>query len=137
MTSILARGGLLICAIIIVFLAYRLHKKAHGQSEKAKKITATVLVFIGGLALMGTFVGTWMGKIAGASPYLAAGAFLLTAGGLIIDWWSDGKPDKFAFWCALALPLTAAFGLSQLSNLGDEIGRNADQVSNTISESSR
>jgi hypothetical protein len=137
MTQILARGGLLICALVIVFLARRLHKKAHGSAEKAQKILATIAAFLGGLALLGTFVGEWMGRIAGASPYLAAAGFLLAAGGLLIEWWADGKPDKFAFWCALALPLATVIGFSQLQNLGNEMGRNAEQVSTTISNSTK
>lgn len=137
MTSILGRAGLLICALVIIFLARRLHKKAHGKAEKTQKIIATIAAFLGGLALLGTFVGEWMGRLAGVSPYIAVAGFLLALGGLIVEWWADGKPDTFAFWCALALPITAAFGIAQLGNFGGELNRNADQVSTTISNSTR
>ena len=132
MLDFLGRAGLLICAVIIVFLARRLHTKAAGKAEKTQKTIATVAVFLGGLALLGTVAGDWMAQVTEASPFIAAGAFILTAGGLFIDWWTDKKPDKFAFWCALLLPLAIVFGLGQLSTLGDEIEKSGDRVQTTL-----
>ncbi len=132
MFSLLGRAGLLICAVAIIFLARRLHSKAGGKSEKTQKVLATITGFFGGLALVGTIAGEWMGKLGGASPYLAAAAFLVAFGGLLIDWWADGKPDKFAFWCAVVLPLATIVGFSQLDNLGTAISDNAEQVSSTV-----
>ncbi len=132
MTGFLVRFGLLILAGIIVFLARRLHKKAGGKSEKTQKVIATIIGFFGGVAFVGTVVGTWMNNISRASPYVAAAAFFLTAGGVLIDWWADKKPDRFAFWCAIGLPLAMVFGLAQASSVVSELGRNAQQVSSTI-----
>ena len=133
----LTRAGLFICAAIIIFLARRLHAKASGKQEKVQKITATIIAFIGGLALLGTFVGDWMGKVSKASPYVAAGLFLLTFLGVLIDWWTDKKPDKFAFYCAMFLPLSAVFGLTQMSHLSDQTGKSWDRVQSTVEQSSR
>ncbi|MEV1315405.1 hypothetical protein AB0J14_04890 [Micromonospora arborensis] len=132
MFSLLGRAGLLICAVAILFLARRLHTKASGKAEKTQKVCATIAGFFGGLALIGTVAGEWMGKIGGASPYIAAAIFLVAAGGLLIDWWADGKPDKFAFWCAVVLPMAAIIGYAQLPKLGDAISDNAEQVSTTV-----
>lgn len=137
MLEILGRGALFILALVIFFLAKRLHTKASGKAAKVQKTIATIMALLAGLTLIGTFVGEWMGNVTGASPYIAAAVFLITAGGLCIDWWTDGVPDKFAFWCALFLPLAIVFGFSQLSNLGDVIGRNAEQVSTTIQNGAR
>lgn len=137
MLELLGRGALFILAMVIFFLAKRLHTKASGKAAKVQKTIATIAALLAGLALIGTFVGGWMGEVTGASPYIAAAIFLITAGGLCIDWWTDGVPDRFAFWCALFLPLAIVFGFSQLSNVGDVISRNAEQVSNTISSQGR
>jgi len=132
MLDFLGRAGLLICAVIIVFLARRLHSKASGKAEKTQKTIATVAVFFGGLAMLGTVAGDWMATVTKASPFIAAAAFILAAGGLFIDWWTDKKPDKFAFWCALALPLAIVFGLGQLSTLGEELQESGDRVQTTL-----
>lgn len=135
--EILTRGGSLIFAVVLLFLAKRLHGKASGKGEKPMKIIATVLGFGAGLFFLGTVVGSWMGAVAGASPYIAAALAVLTLGGLLVDWAGDGKPDKFAFWCAVFLPLALTFGYSQLSNMGDELDNRVDQVSNTVSSGGR
>lgn len=132
MFPFLGRAGLLICAVVIIFLARRLHKKASGKAEKSQKVIATLSGMLGGLSLVGTIAGEWMSKLGGASPYIAAAVFLVAAGGLLIDWWADGVPDKFAFWCAVVLPLATLVGYAQLPNLGDAISRNAEQVSSTV-----
>lgn len=134
MTGFLVRFGLLILAGIIIFLARRLHKKAAGKSEKMQKTIATIAGFFGGVALVGTVAGTWMNNISRASPYVAAAAFFLAAGGLLIDWWTDKKPDKFAFYCAILLPLAMVYGLAQAQAVVSELGRNAQQVSSTIGQ---
>src|SRR5690349_14975890 len=99
MLAFLGRFGLLILAVIIIFLAKRLHDKSGGS--KGKKNTAAVIAFVGGLALMGTVVGTWMAKVTGASPFVAAAAVLVTVGIPVIDFWSNKKLDKPGFWCAV------------------------------------
>lgn len=132
MLDFAGRFGLLVLAAIIVFLAKRLHDKSGGG--KAKKNAAAVFAFLGGLCLLGTVVGDWMGKITGASPYIAAGLFLLTAGIIVIDMWADKKADKPAFWCAVVLPLAIVFGLSQMSNVGATISKNAGTVGSTIQQ---
>lgn len=130
MLGLLGRSGLLLAGLVIIWLAWRLHRKG----GRAQKITATIAALIGGMCLVGTVVGSWMANISGASPYLAAAVCLLSCGGLIVDWWGDRQPDRFAFWCAVAVPLGIIFGLAQLSNLGDEIGKSANQVSTTINQ---
>lgn len=135
--EILTRGGSLIFAVVLLFLAKRLHTKASGKGEKPMKIIATVLGFGAGLFFLGTVVGSWMGSVAGASPYIAAALAALALGGLLIDWFADGKPDKFAFWCAVFLPLAVTLGYAQLSNLGDDLDRRVDRLSTTISTGGR
>ncbi|MET0522648.1 MAG: hypothetical protein ABW156_11870, partial [Jiangellaceae bacterium] len=114
MESILTRIGLLVFGVVMYWLAARLHKKAGaggggpqggGKGNNSKKIIATVMAFLAGCALVGTFVGDWARGIGGMSPMIAAAFFLLTAGVLVIDWWSDGTPDRPAFIAAALLPL--------------------------------
>jgi cytochrome bd-type quinol oxidase subunit 2 len=137
MTEILGRAGLLILACILLFLARRLHSGASGKGVKAMKWVATVLGFLAGLAFVGTIVGGWMATIAGASPYIAAGVFILCAGGFTVDVWKDKQPDGFAFWCAVLLPLAVIYGFAQASNVGDMLQDRGEQVSNTISSGGR
>lgn len=132
MLGLFARSGLLILAAVLLFLSVRLHSGASGKSEKFAKIAATVGGFCAGLAFLGTFVGGWMAGVTKASPYIAAAMFLLAAGGLMVDWWKDGKPDRFAFWCAVVLPMATVFGFAQLGALGDELGRSSQQVSTAV-----
>ncbi len=137
MTDILARGGSFFLAAVILFLAMRLHGKGSGKGEKVAKAAATVMAFCAGLCFLATFVGGWMAKVAGISPYIAGALFLLAAGGLVIDWWRDGKPDKFAFWCAALLPLAAVYGFTQVANAGDLIDQQGERVSSTVSSGGR
>jgi hypothetical protein len=132
MFEFLARFGMAILAGVIIFLARRLHTKANGKQAKAQKITATVIVFIGGIVLIGTFVGGWMASVSKASAIVAAAVFFVAAGGLVIDWWTDKVPDKFAFWAAAVLPLAIVFGFAQVHSVTVEIGHNADRVQSTL-----
>ncbi len=127
----LGRFGLLIAAGCLFWLARRLHTK--GRS-KIQKNTAFVLSFLAGLALMGTFVGGWMSNLTAASPSLAAAFFLVAVGGTVVDLWTDKQADKFAFHAALLIPLAIAIGIGQMSNLGDELQRNGEQITAEIEQ---
>ncbi len=127
--EILGRFGLLIAAGALFWLARRLHSK--GRSKMQKNV-ATGMAFAAGLALLGTIVGEWMGTISSASPYVAGAMFLVTVGGFVVDVWTDKQADKFAFYCALIMPLAIVFGLAQASNIGDEIGKSGGRVSSTV-----
>ncbi len=131
--EILGRFGLLIAAGVILWLAKRLH----GGSSKAQKNIAAALAFIGGLALLGTIVGGWMGTISSASPYVAGALFFLSVGGFAIDVWKDKRADKFAFYMAALMPLAIVFGLAQASNIADEIGKSGGEVSATVEKAGK
>lgn len=130
----LGRFGLLVAAGALFWLARRLHTK--GRS-KVQKNVAFVLSFLAGLALMGTFIGGWMTSLTAASPYLAAAFFLVAVGGTVVDLWTDKQADKFAFHAALLIPLAIAIGFGQLSNLGDEIQENGNQITAEIEQAGR
>ncbi len=129
--EILGRFGLLIAAGVILWLAKRLHTK--GRS-KVQKNVAFVAALLAGLALMGTLVGGWMTNLTSASPYLAAAFFLVAVGGTVVDLWTDKQADKFAFHAALLIPLAIAIGVGQMSNLGDELQRNGEQITAEIEQ---
>lgn len=147
MGSVFGRLGLFILAFVILFLANRLHKKAgaggggpqggNNPKSRNKKVAATIMAFFGGCALVGTFVSDWMSSIGGASPLVAAAFFLASAGVLIIDWWSDGVPDRPAFIAAALLPIAAMIGMSQLDTALGQVGDKAEQVGHTIQNGSK
>lgn len=142
MGSFFQGAGLFALAAVLFFLGNRLHKKSAGgqgaaKGAKPKKIIATIMSFCSGLAMLGTIVGDWLGDLAGMSPYIAAAFFLVSAGIVFIDWWSDGVPDRPAFLAAAFLPLAVVVGFTQLDRVGDMLGENADRVTDTIKSQSR
>ncbi len=130
----LGRFGLLIAAGALFWLARRLHTKGRSKVQKNTAFGASLLA---GLALMGTFVGGWMSNLTTASPYLAAALFLFVVGGTVVDLWCDKQADKFAFNAALIIPLAIAIGAGQLSNLGDEIQRNGNEVTAVVEQAGK
>jgi hypothetical protein len=143
MGNMLARVGLLVFGVALYWLASRLHKKAGsggpqgGKGANPKKVIATLMAFLAGCALVGTFVGDWVAGIGRASPLIAAAFFLLTAGVLVIDWWSDGVPDRPAFIAAALLPLAVVVGFAQIDTAFDQVGDKAEQVGQTIQNGSK
>jgi hypothetical protein len=136
--NIAARFGLLLCAAGLAMLAYRLHSKAKGKRKAKKKTAAVILMFLAGLALAGTFVGSWMtSNMAGVGGYLAAALILFTVGPVLVDWIGDGEPDKVALWCTVAVPLALFIGVGQLAALGELLQQQGHQLSHTVSSQMR
>ena len=136
--NIAARFGLLLCAVGLALLAYRLHRKAKGKRKARKKTAAVILMFIAGLALAATFVGGWMSSnMAGVGGYLAAALIIGTVGPVLIDWIADGEPDKVALWCTVAVPLALFIGIGQLSALGHLLEQQGNRLSDHVSSQMR
>ena len=137
--NVVARFSLLLCTVGLAWLAYRLHSKAKGKGRRKsiKKTAAVLIMFLAGLALAGTVVGGWVGANIGAvGGYAAAALVLFTVGPVVVDWVADGEPDKVALWCMLAVPLALVVGFGQLSVLAEELGRQGERLSDTVSTGS-
>ena len=114
MTEFFARFGMLICSIIIAWLALRLHTKAKSSKPKGvavKKSIAVILMVGAGMLAIGTIAGEWMGDFLGdAGPWVAGALLLLSAGPAFVDWVADGTPDKVALYCSFPLGIALVFG---------------------------
>ncbi|MEV0732406.1 hypothetical protein [Polymorphospora sp. NPDC050346] len=137
MDTLIMLGGrfsLLLCAVVVAFLAHRLHKKASGKRAKAKQTAAVLIMFCAGLLLAGTFVGGWMSSNFGqAGGYLAGGLVLFTVGAVLIDWVADGKPDKVALWATLLVPLALFIGAGQVMSLLELMGQQGADLGEHVS----
>lgn len=123
------RFGLLAIAAALLFVAVRGHKAA--KSTKGK-VFAVITAFLAGCATLVTFVGDWMGALAMKAPGVTVAGLIVCVAVIIIDVAFDKKPDGFAFWAAFCLALFIVFGAVGLPATGEQIGRGAERVGESL-----
>jgi len=120
------RLGTLAVAAALLFAALRIHKSV-GRRPKFTKPAGVILALVAGLALLTTFVGSWLGAVIGWGIGFAVAGLIISLAILGIDL-HDGRPDKPAFWAAFVLPLFLVLGVGQLPAVGRQIGNGGHQV---------
>ena len=136
LVGVLARFGLFLCAVVLAWLAHLLHGNAKGKRKSVKKTVAVLIMAAAGLALMGSVFGGWVSANLGTvGGFFAAALVLATVGPTVILWLANGEPNKLAMWCVLGAPLALLLGAGQVRVLVDELGRQRDRVSDTVSSS--
>ena len=125
------RFGTLAIAAALLFAAMRFHR----SGKRGSKIAGLIIGFLAGCAFLVTFVGSWMGHLAGRGlgAFFVAG-LIVDVAIILVDWLFDKKPDKPAFWAAFALPAMLVFGVASIPMVTGQVGSGADQVSGSVQQ---